>query len=131
MTMATTASLRPYLLRAVYQWAVDSGFTPHVLVNAAVDGVQVPQAYVKDGQITLNIHPNAVQRLEMGNDTIQFSARFGGQTFSVVAPMPAVLAVFARETGRGLFFQEEGDDEPTPDPQPPKASKRPALKRVK
>ena len=129
--MATTASLRPYLLRAVYQWAVDSGFTPHVLVNAAVDGVQVPQAYVKDGQITLNIHPNAVQRLDMGNDQIQFSARFGGQTFTIVVPMPALLAVFARETGRGLFFQEEGVDEPTPDPQPPKTSKRPALKRVK
>ena len=129
--MATTASLRPYLLRAVYQWAVDSGFTPHVLVNAVSDGVQVPQAYVKDGQITLNVHPNAVQRLEMDNDQIQFSARFGGQTFSVVAPMSAVLAVFARETGRGLFFQDEGIDDPTPDPQPPKTSKRPALKRVK
>lgn len=127
----TTASLRPYLLRAVYQWAVDSGLTPHILVNAAVEGVQVPQAYVKDGQITLNVHPNAVQRLELGNDKIQFSARFGGQVFTVVVPMAALLAVFARETGRGLFFQEEGGDEPTPEPQPPSTPKRPALKRVK
>jgi len=127
----TTASLRPYLLRAVYQWAVDSGFTPHILVNAAVDGVQVPQAYVKDGQITLNVHPSAVQRLDLGNDAIQFSARFGGRVFTVVVPMPALLAVFARETGRGLFFQEEGGDEPTPEPPAPTTPKRPALKRVK
>lgn len=127
----TTASLRPYLLRAVYQWAVDGGLTPHILVNAASDGVQVPQAYVKDGQITLNIHPNAVQRLELGNDAVQFSARFGGQVFSVLVPMSALLAVFARETGRGLFFQEEGGDEPPADPQPPATPKRPTLKRVK
>ncbi|MEA3292230.1 MAG: ClpXP protease specificity-enhancing factor [Pseudomonadota bacterium] len=104
---------RPYLLRAIHKWAVDNGLTPQVLVDADCDGVQAPMNYVQDGTIVLNIHPRAVKGLEMDNDHIFFSTRFGGQPFEIFAPMDAVLAVFARENGQGIFFEtEEGGGKP-------------------
>ena len=103
---------RPYLIRAVYQWLLDNGLTPHLLVDADLPGVRVPVAHVKDGQIVLNVSPTAVQRLELGNDMIHFDARFGGQPMTVWIPPVAVLGVYARENGRGMVFPEETAEEP-------------------
>ncbi|MBH2009956.1 MAG: ClpXP protease specificity-enhancing factor [Xanthomonadaceae bacterium] len=95
-------SQRPYLLRALYEWIADNGMTPHVLVDARMHGVRVPPHTVKDGQVVLNIAERAVVRLEMDNDALRFSARFNGASQSVVVPMAAVIAVYARETGQGM-----------------------------
>lgn len=108
-------SLKPYLLRALYDWAVDHGLTPQVLVDVAAGGgeVSVPAAQVKDGRIALNIHPRAVAGLEMGNERLAFSARFGGKKFAVRVPVTAVTAIFCRENGQGIAFQA-GEDAATP-----------------
>ncbi len=95
-------SQRPYLLRALYEWIADNGMTPHVLVDARMPGVRVPAHTVKDGQVVLNIAARAVAQLEMDNDALRFSARFNGASQSVVVPMAAVIAVYARETGQGM-----------------------------
>ncbi len=108
-----TGSTRPYLIRAIYEWAVDNGLTPHVLVDAEISGVQVPSAYVQEGRIALNIHPRAVEGLQLGLDSILFSARFSGRSFEVEVPISAVLAIYARENGRGFFFQKEPDGDGT------------------
>jgi stringent starvation protein B len=130
-------SSRPYLIRAIYDWLIDNGLTPHLLVDADQQGVEVPRAHVKDGQIVLNISPSAVHQLELGNDLIRFAARFGGQPVTVFMPPAAVLGIYARENGRGLVFPEEpreetGDEEP-PEPEPPAGPPRdrPSLKIVK
>jgi len=131
-------STRPYLIRALHEWALDSGFTPQIAVDATIPGVQVPQAFVSDGQIVLNIHPQSVHQLELGNHTITFFARFGGKSEPVVIPLLAVLAVYARENGRGIQFPvEEAGIEPSPSPEPPAAPEPPTprkgayLKRIK
>lgn len=118
--MPTDRSTRPYLIRALHEWALDSGYTPQIVVDAAAPGAQVPQAFVKDGQIVLNVHPQSVHQLELGNETISFLARFGSKSESVVIPVRAVLAVYARENGRGIQFPAEEDGvEPPPSPEPP------------
>ena len=109
-------SHRPYLLRALYEWISDNGMTPHLLVDAHGPAVQVPRSAVKDGRIVLNVAERAVQRLEMGNDVIQFSARFGGVSQSVSVPVGAVLAIYARETGQGMALPEEAS--PTDEGEP-------------
>jgi stringent starvation protein B len=97
---------KPYLLRALYEWCVDNGYTPHLAVK--VDSqAQVPVEYVKDGEITLNIAPSAVHKLQMGNELIEFSARFGGVARQIVATVPSVFALYARETGQGMTFEVE------------------------
>ena len=103
-------SHRPYLLRALYEWIVDNGMTPHVLVDARAPGVRVPAHAVKDGRIVLNIAERAVGGLRMDNDALRFSARFGGVSQSVLVPLPAVIAVYARETGQGMALPEEPRD---------------------
>lgn len=118
---------RPYLVRAIYQWVLDNGFTPHVLVNAGLDGVQVPAEYVRDGQIVLNLAPSAVKDLYIADDRVELSARFGGVSRPVAFPMAAVLALYARENGQGMVFPDEG---PVEEP-PPKRPERPSLKVVK
>ena len=100
-------SHRPYLLRALYEWIADNGMTPHLLVDATRQGVQVPMHAVKDGKIVLNIAERAVSRLEMGNDAIRFSARFGGVSHPVSVPVQAVLAIYARETGQGMALPDD------------------------
>ncbi len=119
---------RPYLVRAIYQWVLDNGFTPHVLVNAGIEGVQVPPEYVRDGQIVLNLAPSAVKDLYIGDDRVELSARFGGVARPVTFPMAAVLALYARENGQGMVFPDEG---PAEEPPPPKRPERPSLKVVK
>ena len=100
-------SQRPYLLRAIYEWIVDNGMTPHVLVDATLPGVRVPQHAVQDGRIVLNIADRAVGRLRMDNDSLTFSARFGGISQNVVVPMYAVVALYTRETGQGIRMPDE------------------------
>jgi len=100
-------SHRPYLLRALYEWIVDNGMTPHVLVDAGMPGVRVPTHAVKDGRIVLNIAERAVAKLELGNDALSFTARFGGVSQAVLVPLPAVIAVYARETGQGMALPDE------------------------
>ena len=98
---------KPYLLRALFEWCVDNGYTPHLAVK--VDSrTQVPQEYVKNGEITLNISPNAVHKLQMGNELIEFSARFGGVARQLAVPITNVYALYARETGHGMTFDVDG-----------------------
>ena len=98
---------RPYLIRAIQEWAMDNGLTPQLLVDAGVDGIVIPAGYVKDGKIVLNVHIQAVKALELGNEFITFSARFGGISHAIKLPIQSVLAIFARENGQGIFFHEE------------------------
>jgi len=125
-------STRPYLIRAIYDWIMDNKMTPHLLVDAEQKGVTVPRQYVKDGKIVLNILSTAVRQLDLGNEWISFSARFGGSLFTVFVPVNAVLAIYALESGQGMAFQADEPDEQTPPPEPPPPEKkRPVLKRVK
>src|SRR5258706_587961 len=104
---------KPYLLRALYEWCVDNGYTPHLAVK--VDSrTQVPPEYVKGGEITLNISPNAVHKLQMGNELIEFSARFGGVARQISVPITNAYALYARETGHGMTFDVEGAPRPPP-----------------
>jgi stringent starvation protein B len=107
-------SSRPYLVRALYDWIVDNGCTPYVLIDAHIPGVEVPQQYVKDGQIVLNVSPGAVANLLITNDDIRFRGRFGGIAVDILAPMGAVLGIYARENGQGMVFEPEN-----PPPSPP------------
>lgn len=103
----TMTSHRPYLLRALYEWIADNGMTPHLLVDATRPHVQVPTHAVKDGRIVLNVAERAVAGLQMSNDVIRFSARFGGVSHAVSVPVSAVLAIYARETGQGMALPED------------------------
>lgn len=98
---------RPYMLRAFYDWLVDNDLTPHLVVDATLPGVRVPDEFVQDGQIILNIVPRAVGNLELGNEAITFNARFGGRPHSVIVPLYAVQAIYARENGAGTMFEPE------------------------
>ncbi|MDA8659839.1 ClpXP protease specificity-enhancing factor [Luminiphilus sp.] len=130
-------SSRPYIIRAIYEWIVDNECTPHLLIDATYAGVFVPESYVSDGQIVLNIAPSAVVSLQMGNDTVAFNGRFGGQPQDVEVPVASILGIYARENGQGMVF--DGPMEPDPDPEPPYIGEpspndrgsRPALKIVK
>jgi len=95
-------SYRPYLMRALYEWIADNDMTPHILVDAGVAGVRVPKHTIADGKVVLNIAERAVARLQMDNERITFSARFGGAPHQVLVPIDAVLAIYARETGQGM-----------------------------
>ncbi|RAR64495.1 stringent starvation protein B [Onishia taeanensis] len=100
-------SSRPYLARALYQWLLDNDQTPHVVVDAKQPGVEVPEQFVQNGQIVLNIAPQAVEELFMENDAISFSARFGGKPMRVMVPIDALIALYARENGVGMVFGHE------------------------
>ena len=102
-------SHRPYLLRALYEWIVDNGMTPHLLVDATRQGVRVPAHTVKEGRVVLNVAERAVARLAMDNDAVSFTARFGGVSHPVQVPIAAVLAIYARETGQGMALPEDQD----------------------
>lgn len=106
-------STKPYLIRAIRDWASDNNLTPQILVDANSDGVRVPQSYVSEGQIVLNIGDQAVEMLEMGNEFLCFAARFNGKPHNIDVPVESVLAIFARENGQGIFFK---DPEGSPDP---------------
>lgn len=125
-------SHRPYLLRALYEWIAENGMTPHLLVDAMQPLVQVPTSAVKDGKVVLNIADRAVTRLELGNEAVTFTARFGGVSQSVLVPMGAVLAIYARETGQGMALPDDiitSDPDNTPTPSAPDDS-TPTTKRA-
>ena len=107
-------SSRPYLMRALYEWIIDNGCTPYVVVNANRNDVQVPRTYVKDGQIVLNVAPGAVVGFRIDNAALEFSARFGGVAMQIYAPMGAVLGIYARENGQGMIFEPEENTPPEP-----------------
>lgn len=102
-------STKPYLLRALYEWCLDQGLTPYlqVLVNATT---RVPREHVREGQIVLNIGPDATHQMSMGNEEITFQARFNGSAFPVKVPVAAVMAIYARENGQGMAFEPDVDD---------------------
>jgi stringent starvation protein B len=125
---------RPYLLRAMHQWITDCGNTPHVIVDAGREGVEVPRAYVKDGKIVLNLSEGATQHLRLGADLVEFDARFAGLTHHVRFPLSAVLGIYARETNEGMVFSVEdlGTPSATQPPQTePAGPRRPQLKVIK
>jgi stringent starvation protein B len=126
-------STKPYLIRAIYEWCVDQGFTPHVAVQVDAQ-TKVPMEFVKDGQIVLNVSYTATRHLKIGNEFINFSARFNGSSRELEVPIQAVIGVFAKENGQGMFFQaadevpaataapaeaNASDDSPPP-PKPPR-----------
>jgi len=109
-------SSRPYLIRALHEWIVANNLTPYVLVDCRLSDVHVPTEHISDDRIVLNVSPTATQALTLGNDQVRFSARFGGNPRTVEFPVQAVLAIYARENGRGMVFSNESSDEATPDP---------------
>lgn len=102
-------SSRPYILRALHEWIVDNECTPHLLVNANFPQVRVPPGYTENGQIVLNTAPAAVRYLEIDNQAVSFEALFSGAPFSLYIPIEAVLAIYARENGQGMFFDAGSD----------------------
>lgn len=143
-------SNKPYLLRAIYDWIVDNDATPHIALFTENPDVLVPEQFVEDGKIVLNISPTAAEGLLIDNNGLSFSARFGGKPYNIYAPITAVLALYANENGEGLSFDLEPFDDTPPENPPPaiidsvdigskkpnspsnnKKSKRPALKVVK
>jgi stringent starvation protein B len=121
MAETPVRSRRPYLLRAMHEWISDSNQTPHIVVDASLEGVEVPRQYVQGGKIILNVSSNATSMLSLGNDLVRFRARFGAATYDVSVPIVAVLGIYARETGQGMMFSEAD----TP-PQPPAPPSEPA-----
>ncbi len=124
MDIAKMTARRPYMLRAFYDWLVDNDLTPHLVVDATMPGVRVPVEFIQDGQIILNIAPRAVGNLELGNDAITFHARFSGRPHSVIVPVYAVHAIYARENGAGTMFEPEEaythiEEETVEEEQPP------------
>ncbi len=125
-------TLKPYLIRSIYEWIIDNNLTPHMLVDALHSQAVVPQQFVNDGKIVLNIRPQAVDALSLGNDDIQFNARFSGKPMLVIVPVAAVLAIYAKETNKGMSFDQEDypdlDGPQQPEQKPPT---KPHLRIVK
>jgi stringent starvation protein B len=103
MNALESSSTRPYLIRALYDWCTDNGFTPYIAVLVD-DTVQVPREYVKNGEIVLNISFDATSSLKLGNDFIEFKARFAGSAREIMVPVSRVIAIYARENGQGMAF---------------------------
>ncbi|MCZ6893351.1 MAG: ClpXP protease specificity-enhancing factor [Gammaproteobacteria bacterium] len=103
-------STRPYLIRAIDDWIVENQQTPHLLVDAGSDQIKVPQQYVEDGMIVLNVSLNAVRDLDLGNEFVHFTARFSGKSYDISVPVDAVQAIYARENGQGIFLGDPGED---------------------
>lgn len=114
----------------MHEWMVDSGLTPHLVVDAKHDGVEVPAGHVTDGKIVLNVSHTATRDLDLGNDAVSFEARFGGTPRRIFVPTDAVLGIYARETGQGMIFGEEQQPPDAPEPGPG-GDNRPKLKVVK
>jgi stringent starvation protein B len=104
-------SRKPYLLRAMHQWIVDSGHTPHIVVDTSVAGVQAPSGYAKDGKLVLNVSYDATQKLDLAAGHVEFSARFAGVAQQLHIPMAAVLAIYAYESGQGMIFEPRDETE--------------------
>lgn len=122
-------STRPYLLRAIHEWIIDNGLTPYLLVDATNEQAEIPREHVNDGKIILNISPTAINKLHIDNDWVSFTARFSGRPTEIFVPIPAALAIYAKENGKGMVFQPE-EEVATPEPPKPPRGK-PMLKVVK
>lgn len=124
---------RPYLLRALYDWISDNAMTPHILVDADCEGVDVPEQAVQKGKVILNIDRAAVHQLELGNELVSFNARFSGRQYAVQVPVDAVLAIYSKENGQGMMFAQDDDTDPPggPDDGDKPKMKRPHLRVVK
>ena len=143
MAARPPSAQRPYLLRAMHEWMTDNALTPHIVVNASAEGVNVPTEHIQDGKVILNVSYAATRGLVMGNDAVAFEARFSGVPRAISVPVDAVLGIYARESGQGMVFAEEEQpppDRPSPDQPPPNepgpatpepGGKRPTLKVVK
>ena len=142
-------STRPYLIRALYDWCSENGFTPYVAVKVD-NSVQVPREYVQGGEIVLNVSMDATSSLKLGNDFIEFKARFGGKPREIMVPIHRVMAIYARENGQGMAFPVSDEEAPAaavshlenpdesqnkreenPENPTPTGTGRPALKRIK
>lgn len=124
-------SLKPYLIRSIYEWILDNELTPHLLVDAEFEGTVLPDSFIEDGKIVLNIKPQAIQGLTLGNEVIEFNARFSGKAMHIVVPIKAIMAIYAKENGKGMIFdRDEETDTPEPPPEKP-APTRPKLRVVK
>lgn len=106
--------VKPYMVKAIYQWLVDNDWTPYLLANVLVTGVQVPQEHVRDNRIVLNVSPASVRHLNLDNDGVSFEARFSGRAQMIWVPMAAVEAVYAKENGEGMSFEVDLSAEPAP-----------------
>jgi stringent starvation protein B len=126
-------SLKPYLIRSIYQWILDNHLTPYLLVDAENKDAILPLQFIDDGKIVLNVRPEAVDALSLGNELIEFNARFSGKPMYVVAPVVAVRAIYAKENGKGMVFNPEDDEtDGTPPPgQTPPTPTKPKLRVVK
>lgn len=136
--MSDMTSNQPYLLRAFYDWIIDNGLTPYIVVDANVTGVDVPQEFVQQGQIVLNISPGACVNLDMNIDSVSFQARFGGTPRLLYVPCIAISAIYARENGAGTVFVSEAEEqhkssenESHQAEQKPRPSGKPSLKIIK
>ena len=109
-------SNRPYLLRAFFDWIVDNDCTPYVVVDAHHPGVEVPQSYVTDGQIVLNVAPRAVSSFILDLEILAFSTRFGGMPIDIQVPVTAVVGIYSQENGQGMVFEHEPSDDLPPTP---------------
>lgn len=141
--MEQLPSTKPYLLRALWEWCCDNGFTPYIAVQVD-ERTRVPREFVRDGQIVLNIGPGATNKLQIGNELIEFQARFGGTARELSVPVEQVSAIYSRESGAGMAFEIDGEalplgdevaadaavDEPPPEPPRPEGG-RPRLQRIK
>ncbi len=119
--MKTMTSNRPYLIRAFYDWILDNGCTPYIVVDAYAPGVEVPQDYVQDGQIVLNLAPKAVMSFHLDKERIGFNTRFSGIPTDINIPLKAVLGIYAKENGQGMVFQPE-ETPPPGSPKPPRGT---------
>ena len=127
-------SNRPYLLRALYDWICDNHLTPYLLVDATGDDLNIPFDFVEDNKIVLNISPSAVRDLDLSNDYISFKARFSGKSMDVYFPIDAVLAIYAKENGRGMIFPEEeqeidSNESPVSNPQEENVEEKKEVKK--
>jgi stringent starvation protein B len=122
---------RPYLLRAMHEWMTDNALTPHIVVDAMYEGIELPQEHVRDNKLVLNVSYAATRALVIGNQAVTFEARFNGVPRPLYVPVDAVLGIYARENGQGMVFSEGAGPEPPPDDKGPKEDKRPALRVVK
>ena len=122
---------KPYLIRAIYEWIVDNNCTPYLVVQASYPGVVVPEQFIEDGKITLNAAPRSVRDLDLGNDSIMFTASFSGVVYDIVVPCFSVAAIFARENAQGMMFEVNVPEDLPEDPVPPSSGGKPTLKVVK
>ena len=120
----------PYLVKAIKEWIQDNGLTPYLVINAEGNDVEVPNEHVQDGKIVLNVSPSAVRNFYAGNDGIEFSGRFSGVAREIFSPIGAVVGIFAKENGKGMWFSDQPEPSPT-GPEGGEIKSKPKLKLIK